>query len=46
MSTAGLRFTSSSTNTKPNNNMINSIMNFLPDNRPVTSILIVEDYEK
>lgn len=28
------------------NNMINSIMNFLPDNRPVTSIVIVEDHEK
>lgn len=27
-------------------NVINSIMNFLPDNRPITSLQIVEDYEK
>uniref|UniRef100_A0A1B0C0F2 MABP domain-containing protein n=1 Tax=Glossina palpalis gambiensis TaxID=67801 RepID=A0A1B0C0F2_9MUSC len=27
-------------------NVINSIMSFLPDNRPITSLQIVEDYEK
>lgn len=27
-------------------NVISSIMSFLPDNRPITSLQIVEDYEK
>lgn len=27
-------------------NVITSIMSFLPDNRPITSLQIVEDYEK
>lgn len=27
-------------------NVITSIMSFLPDNRPITSLHIVEDYEK
>lgn len=30
----------------PQKNVINSIMSFLPDNRPITSLQIVEDYEK
>lgn len=27
-------------------NVFNSIMSFLPDNRPITSLHIVEDYER
>ncbi|XP_055841602.1 multivesicular body subunit 12A [Episyrphus balteatus] len=30
----------------PQKNVINSIMSFLPDNRPITSLQIVEDFEK
>lgn len=32
--------------TMPQKNVINSIMSFLPDNRPITSLQIVEDFEK
>uniref|UniRef100_T1PKZ4 Multivesicular body subunit 12A n=1 Tax=Musca domestica TaxID=7370 RepID=T1PKZ4_MUSDO len=32
--------------TTASKNVITSIMNFLPDNRPITSLHIVEDYEK
>ncbi|XP_017871735.1 PREDICTED: multivesicular body subunit 12A [Drosophila arizonae] len=43
--TAGATVTANGSATSPKN-VFNSIMSFLPDNRPITSLHIVEDFER